>query len=635
MNQLTKTLTVIILLCLTFSTFSGAIVFVQACDPASKLVFSSGAPQVLQAGAVSNQITVQLQDTSNKPVNALSDTIVNLATNASSSGHFYSDQNGKNQISGITIKEGQNSANFYYKDTLAGHPTLTATSAGLTAATTIFSVTSAAGGATHFVVSAPSSAAAGASFSISVTAKDQYGNTVTSYSGTIHFTSTDGQAVLPANSGLTNGVGSFSVTLKTAGSQTVTATDTGNSAITGVANLNVAPAALDGIVINPNQASITAGNTQTFTAEELDQYGNSLGDVTSAATWTTSTGASVTAPGNVTANLIGSYLVTATFNGMTAEATLTVTAAGLDHIGVSESSGSVAAGSGETLTVTSYDAYDNPIADVTSGCTFTIGGVTVSNPVVEDTAGPYTVTVSYSGVPSVTASWTVTAAGLDHITISPASPSIVAGTSQVFTVQAFDVYGNSLGDVTSSAMFTAPGATVTGNSVSANLVGSYTVTATYSGKSDSTTLTVTAAGLNHITVSLSSSSVAAPGTVTGTATAYDSFGNSWDISTLASWSIPAGGDGGSWSGNVYTSNTAGTYTVQASYMGKIATASLTVTHATDVAYLDKITIAPKDSTVPAGVSQSYTATAYDQFGNTWPCFCCWFLSCGCCFSFCF
>ena len=88
-------------------------------------------------------------------------------------------------------------------------------------------------GATHLVVSAPGSAVAGTPFSVSVTAEDQDGNVVTGYSGTVHFTSSDGQAVLPANSGLTNGVRTFSVTLKTAGSQTVTATDTVTSSITG------------------------------------------------------------------------------------------------------------------------------------------------------------------------------------------------------------------------------------------------------------------------------------------------------------------------------------------------------------------------------------------------------------------
>jgi hypothetical protein len=36
-------------------------------------------------------------------------------------------------------------------------------------------------------------------FSLTVTVKDAYGNVVTGYSGTIHFSSTDSQAKLPAN----------------------------------------------------------------------------------------------------------------------------------------------------------------------------------------------------------------------------------------------------------------------------------------------------------------------------------------------------------------------------------------------------------------------------------------------------
>ena len=34
---------------------------------------------------------------------------------------------------------------------------------------------------------------------VTVTAKDAYGNMATGYTGTVHFTSSDGQAVLPAN----------------------------------------------------------------------------------------------------------------------------------------------------------------------------------------------------------------------------------------------------------------------------------------------------------------------------------------------------------------------------------------------------------------------------------------------------
>jgi hypothetical protein len=88
--------------------------------------------------------------------------------------------------------------------------------------------------ATHFSVTAPANATAGTAFSITVTALDASNATATGYTGTVHFTSSDTQAVLPANSTLTNGVGTFSVTLKTAGSQTITATDTVTASITGV-----------------------------------------------------------------------------------------------------------------------------------------------------------------------------------------------------------------------------------------------------------------------------------------------------------------------------------------------------------------------------------------------------------------
>ena len=61
-----------------------------------------------------------------------------------------------------------------------------------------------AGPATDFAVSAPASATAGTAFAFTVTALDQFNNTATSYAGTVHFTSSDGAATLPANSTLTN-----------------------------------------------------------------------------------------------------------------------------------------------------------------------------------------------------------------------------------------------------------------------------------------------------------------------------------------------------------------------------------------------------------------------------------------------
>ncbi|MGD0645404.1 MAG: DUF4082 domain-containing protein [Candidatus Bathyarchaeia archaeon] len=88
-------------------------------------------------------------------------------------------------------------------------------------------------------------ATAGTAGTITVTAKDAYGNTATGYRGTVKITSSDGAATLPSNHQFTsgnNGVYTFSVTLNTVGTQSITATDTTTSSITG---------SQTGITVNP------------------------------------------------------------------------------------------------------------------------------------------------------------------------------------------------------------------------------------------------------------------------------------------------------------------------------------------------------------------------------------------------
>ena len=67
---------------------------------------------------------------------------------------------------------------------------------------------------------------------------------------------------------------------------------------------------------------------------------------------------------------------------------------------------------------------------------------------------------------------------------------MIAGGSLIFSVEAFDQYSNDLCDVTASSTFSVNDVT-TGNVVSENLVGSYTVTATYGTLSDQTSFSVT------------------------------------------------------------------------------------------------------------------------------------------------
>jgi hypothetical protein len=134
------------------------------------------------------------------------------------------------------------------------------------------------------VVTSAGSVIAGKTLTVTVTAEDAYGNKVTNYTGTVHFTSTDLQAGLPADytfttgtgTGFDNGVHKFTagVTLKTAGSQTVTVSDTSNGSVSGTsAAILVNPAAATQFLISA-PASVSRGVAFFFTVTALDAYGN-------------------------------------------------------------------------------------------------------------------------------------------------------------------------------------------------------------------------------------------------------------------------------------------------------------------------------------------------------------------------
>ena len=105
---------------------------------------------------------------------------------------------------------------------------------------------------TWFAVTVPGNVQPGVAFNITVTALNANGNVVPGYTGTVQFTTSDpaGNVVLPANYRFLpadGGTKTFPVTLRTAGLQTVRATDVANAGITGSGSTQVG--ALDGVVI--------------------------------------------------------------------------------------------------------------------------------------------------------------------------------------------------------------------------------------------------------------------------------------------------------------------------------------------------------------------------------------------------
>jgi hypothetical protein len=124
------------------------------------------------------------------------------------------------------------------KQTLTATDTTTDTITGSAS----FSV-NAAPTATQFVVRMPDHAVAGQPTKVTVVAVDDKGRPVPSYTGTIHFGSTDPDAKLPDDFAFKpedRGQHTFLVTFAAGGKQTVTVTDTApNSTITGSASTKV------------------------------------------------------------------------------------------------------------------------------------------------------------------------------------------------------------------------------------------------------------------------------------------------------------------------------------------------------------------------------------------------------------
>lgn len=178
----------------------------------------------------------------------------------------------------------------------AGGQTLTVQDAGnssLVATTPAVTVSPAA--AASLALDGLVDAAAGTAQSVTLSAQDAFGNVATGYRGTVGFTSSDAQAVLPANTAFTAadaGSRSFDLTLKTAGAaQSVMATDAASSSLTASDTASISSGtAVDLLLTTDIGGSLfegkrvaTAGQPFGITVRAVDEFGNTatgyVGDV--------------------------------------------------------------------------------------------------------------------------------------------------------------------------------------------------------------------------------------------------------------------------------------------------------------------------------------------------------------------
>jgi len=273
-------------------------------------------------------------------------------------------------------------------------------------------------------------AAAGTAQTVTVTARDSAGAVVSSYTGTVTFTSSDKQATLPANYTFVTadtGVHSFpaGVLLKTAGSQTVTATDTAMGSLTGSQTATVSAGPLASLALSPGSASIPSGGSQTYTATGADQYGNGLGDVTAGTSFGIAPDGSCTGT-TCTPSAGGTHTVTGTNSGKTASANLNVTAAAR-QVSITAPS-SAKANQAFPVTVTLRDQTGNVATSYRGTIHFSCSDVLATLP------ADYTFTAADAG--THTFSVTLVSAGTQYITVADTVDNTINATSAGVTVTA-------------------------------------------------------------------------------------------------------------------------------------------------------------------------------------------------------
>ncbi|MGH2513098.1 MAG: Ig-like domain-containing protein, partial [Candidatus Limnocylindrales bacterium] len=234
------------------------------------------------------------------------------------------------------------------------------------------------------------------------------------YTGTVHFTSSDSAAVLPGDYMFTGGdagTHTFNVTFKTAGTQSVTATDTVDSPITDTASTTVAAGPVASVdMVGTSIASLASGSTRDLTATVKDAYGNPIdgqavafSQIAGAGSLdnldSESTNPSGVATDMVTGDLAGSVTAQAAVGLITDSVTFSVVAGPVDHLTLAPASASIAAGGSQAYTTTAFDAAGNSIGNVSDTATLSITatGSCTEPDCTATSVGTHTVTTSYSG----------------------------------------------------------------------------------------------------------------------------------------------------------------------------------------------------------------------------------------------
>src|SRR5690242_563880 len=337
------------------------------------------------------------------------------------------------------------------------------------------------------VTPATASLNVGQTVQLTATPKDANGNPLTGR--VITWQSSDNTIASVNSSGLVTGVGP-------GGPVTITATSEGKS---GTATVNVTLAPVASVTVSPSSANVAITGTVQLTATPKDANGNPL--TGRAISWSSSdnTIATVNSSGLVTGVAAGTVTITATSEGKSGTASITVAGAPVATVTVTPASASVQAGQTVQLTATLKDANGNILTGrvVTwSSNNTSVANVNSSGLVTGVAAGgPVTITATSEGK-SGTSAITATAVPVASVTVTPATASVPAGGTVQLTATPKDANGNPLtGRTITWQSSNSAIASVNGSGLVTGVAtgGPATITATSEGQSGSAAVTVTAA----------------------------------------------------------------------------------------------------------------------------------------------
>jgi uncharacterized protein YjdB len=515
----------------------------------------------------------------------------------------------------------------------AGAATLTAACEGQsgTAALTVTVVPVAA----IAVSPATASVTAGQTVQLTATPKDANGNPLTGR--TVTWGTSNAAVAAVSGSGLVTG--------GAAGSATITASSEGKN---GTAALTVTPVPVASVTVSPAAPSVLVGQTVQLAATLKDANGNALtGRVV---TWATSNAgvATVSGSGLVTSVTAGTATLTATSEGKSGTAALTVSTVPVATVTVTPASASLLVGGTAQLTATMRDSAGGLLTGRTivwASSNTAVATVSATGLVTAKAAGSATITATSEGK-SATAAITVTVAPVASVTVSPATASLQTGQTVQLTATPKDASGNPLsGRVVTWASSAPAVATVNGSGlVTGVAAGTATITATSEGQSGTAAVTVTAIVTNPGTVAnLTVASVTANSVTLSFTEVTDGAGQpakydirwaagalSWPAATSVAQgtcTVPVVGTAigaarsctvlGLASGTAYQFQLVafrGTLNVDAVFGGLSNVATGTTTSST--APVASVTVSPASVSLGIGGTQQLTATLRDASGNT-------------------